>query len=95
MTHIEQRLAERNITIATEALWNIARKVGKVSSAVLLGRVAHQGQQNGAYRSRSESNGDLVILLVRGARPVTIMYRRSNQPFTAEALHVNQVIELQ
>ncbi len=95
MTHIEQRLAERNIQIATTALWDIARKIGFTPTAVLLGKVPVQGSQDCEYRNRTESNGELVILIVRDSRPVTVMFRRDNQPFTAQALKVNQVLTVQ
>lgn len=92
MTHCQQRLSERNLEIAEEALWKIARFVG--NAAVLLARLGNHVGQEGAFRSREESNGDLVILIVRDSKPVTIMYRRSDQPFTAVALRVNQVYEI-
>ncbi len=95
MTHCQIRLAERNITIEDWKLNKIASHFSKVSSvAVLLVRLdAHKGCE-GAYRSRESSNGDLVVLIVRDAKPITIMFRRSNQPFTAESLKVKQVVEL-
>lgn len=92
MTHCQQRLAERNLEIAEEALWKIARFVG--NAAVLLARLDNHVGQEGAYRGREESNGDLVVLIVRDSKPVTIMYRRSDQPFTTEAMRVNQVYEI-
>lgn len=93
MTHIEQRLAERNITIDMSKLQVIAKSCGMTSAAVLLGNVPAVND-TGAYRSRTESNGDLVILIVRDAKPITIMFRRSNQPFTEQALHVEKVYTL-
>lgn len=90
MTHIEQRLAERNISIDYSKLVLIAKSCGMTSAAILLGNVPAVND-TGAYRSRTESNGDMVVMIVRDARPVTIMFRRSNQPFTAQALSVNKV----
>lgn len=92
MTHIEQRLAERNIHIEYDKLCVIAKHCS-TSAAILLGHVPAQND-TGAYRSREESNGDLVVLIVRNGEPKTIMFRRSNQPFTAEAMHVRAVYTL-
>lgn len=95
MTHCEERLAERNIHIEAWKLVKIANYFNTVSScAVLLTRLDESINDTGAYRTREESNGDLVILIVRNGEPKTVMYRRSNQPLTAEALHVKQVVEL-
>ncbi len=95
MTHLQERLAERNLAYRPEALTKIARHFGNTSAAVLLARLDnHQGVE-GAYRSRQESNGDLVILICRNGEAKTIMYRRSNQPITPEALNVRHVVELE
>ena len=42
------------------------------------------GHENGA------SNGDRAIAIVRGGCVVTVMFRRSTQPFTPDALHVDR-----
>jgi len=40
----------------------------------------------------SGSNGDTVVVIVRGGEVTTVMLRRSwNQPFTPEALNVDRV----
>jgi len=93
MTHIEQRLAERNIAIDYSKLVVIAQHIGNTSAAVLLGTCTPVND-TGAYRSREESNGDMVVLIVRDGKPITIMYRRSNQPFTPDALNVRKVYTL-
>lgn len=94
MNHIQQRLAERDIAIELWKLNKIASSFS-VSTAVVLARLdEHMGCKDGAYRTRSESNGDLVVMIVRDAKPITIMYRRSNQPLVPDALHVKQVVEL-
>lgn len=92
--HVADRLAERNIVIELWKLNKIAQYFGSVSTAVVLARLDNHVGQDGAYRTRSESNGDLVILIVRDAKPITVMYRRSNQPLLPDALHVKQVVEL-
>lgn len=92
MTHCEQRLSERNIRIQHEKLVQIAKCAGK-DAAVLLGKVPYQDDGTDYY-SRNESNGECVVLIVRNYEPKTIMYRRSNQPFTPEALRVAKVFSL-
>lgn len=91
MKHIVDRLNERNIQITPNQIVDIAQKY--ISAAIILQKSSHVGQE-GAYRTRTESNGDLVVLIVRNRYPVTIMYRRSNQPATPEALHVMQVVDI-
>ena len=90
--HIIDRLAERNIELAVEKIDYIAKQCD--NAAIILLRQEFKGQADGAYRSRSESNGDLVVMIVRNHFPVTIMFRRSDQPKTAEAMHVQFVIDL-
>jgi len=90
--HITERLAERNISIDIDKLCAITAYYEN-AAIILMKQAQHQGQE-GAYRTRTESNGDLVVLIVRNHYPVTVMYRRSNQPATAEAMRVNQVVNL-
>jgi hypothetical protein len=90
--HIADRLAERNISIDIDKLCAITAYYEN-AAIILMKQDQHHGQE-GAYRTRTESNGDLVVLIIRNHYPVTVMYRRSNQPATAEAMRVNQVIDL-
>jgi len=90
--HITERLAERNISIDIDKLCAITAYYEN-AAIILMKQEVHHGQE-GAYRTRTESNGDLVVLIIRNHYPVTVMYRRSNQPSTAEAMRVNQVIDL-
>lgn len=92
MTHIEQRLQERHIAIDYSKLCQIARSAGK-DAAVLLGTVPYTDTGTD-YHSRQESNGELVVMIVRNGEPKTVMFRRENQPFTAEALRVEKVYTL-
>ena len=96
MSHAEERLIGRIIERAGEsrenavALLNRARKMARESrvdsEAVLLAKVAFQGE---AWSN--ESNGDHVWAIIRDSRLVTIMFRRSTQPATPEALRVDHV----
>lgn len=94
MTHTQQRLIERGIKIPDSELNKIALSCN-VDSAVILAKLdTHKGDNSNGYYQRQESNGDLIVLIVRNSRPITIMYRRSNQPQTAQALKVSNVIDL-
>ena len=92
MTHIEKRLQERDIHISKAVLIGLCYEYN--NAAVIIARQSHYGQDTGDYMTRKESNGDLVVLIIRDNRPVTIMYRRSSQTNTAAQLRVNQVIDI-
>lgn len=92
MTHIEQRLQERGIYISNAVITGLCYEYD--NAAIILQRVQHYGQNDGNYCERQESNGDLIVLIIRDNRPVTIMYRRSSQTNTAQQLRVNQVIDI-
>jgi hypothetical protein len=94
MTHLESRLIERNITLSMAQLTGIVYEYGDSDCAVVIAKCEFSGQNVGKYRSRLESNGDLVVLIIRQHEAKTIMYRRSNQPLTPEAMNVKQVIDL-
>lgn len=89
MVHVSQRLAERGITIPEREIDGIARSCRKDTAVIL----CHLDRVNYVRDGYIGSNGDLVILIVRNYRPVTIMFRRSNQPLTPDALRVNEVID--
>lgn len=89
MSHLSERLAERGITIPKGELEGVACKC-RQDTAIVLCRLAQSNPVSNGYIG---SNGDLVILIIRNRRPVTIMYRRTNQPLTCDALHVSEVID--
>lgn len=88
MVHITQRLQERGINISPRDIVDIARSC-QCDTAVILCQCEEKRVDHGYIGS----NGDLVILIVRQCHPVTIMFRRSNQPLTPEALRVGQIID--
>jgi hypothetical protein len=88
MVHVSQRLAERGISIPQWEIDGIARGC-RHDTAVILCQVECRMVADGYIGS----NGDLVILIVRHKYPVTIMYRRSNQPLTTQALQVDEIID--
>jgi len=89
-----QRLHERGINLHPFTLESDAESC-KQDSALLLFTLKSEVNTSGriAYTERNESNGNRVILIVRGNKPFTIMYRRENQPLTCEALRVKAVID--
>lgn len=93
MSHLQERLAQRSIKIQDSTLWNIAKGL-RIDSAVLVARLdSHMGTNDGDFTTRTESNGDLVYLIVRDSRPVTIFYRRSSQTNTAQQMRVQQIVD--
>ena len=88
MVHLTQRLAERGIDITPSQLVGLAREC-RQDTAVILTRCQIRLVADGNIGS----NGDLVILIVRSCRPITIMFRRSNQPLTPSALKVDAIID--
>ena len=48
--------------------------------------------ESGPYRTREESNGSVLWAIVRDCRLITFLLRRTNQPSTAAALRVDEVI---
>lgn len=92
--HITERLNERHIKLNPAIIEQLANSA-KTDSAVLITKLNnHIGSTNNDYYSRAESNGNLVFLIIRGNKPITIMYRRDNQPMTTNALRVNAIIDL-
>lgn len=92
MSHIEQRLLERDIHISKVVLTGLCYEYN--NAAIILAKQSHYGQNDGDYMTRPESNGDMVVLIIRDHKAITIMYRRSSQTNTAQQLRVNQVIDL-
>ena len=93
-THVLERLQSRNIRINPRVIEQIAHNTSTDAAILLTKLNNHIGSTNNDYYARQESNGDLVYLIVRDNRPITIMYRRSNQPSTPESMRVNVVIDL-
>jgi hypothetical protein len=55
---------------------------------------SHIGSMDADCYARKESNGDMVVLIVRTNNPVTIMYRRKNQNNTPDGLRVEKLVDL-
>lgn len=93
MPHYMQRIEERMPDLAPRLL-DIARSVESLrlakDTAVLVHELpALRGDTQANILDRA-SNGDQVWAIVRGGRVVTMMFRRSTQPATAEAMRVEQ-----
>ena len=87
--HLQERLKERGLKFSEIYLLALALECEK-DTAILL----HDTKIHKCRIDQEESNGNLVILIVREKRPVTIMFRRDNQPFTPSALKVDAVRKL-
>ena len=96
MTHTEERLQDRNIRLTPSQIMGYVYEYGDLAQhvAVIIGRVDFQGDSSVAYRNRHESNGDLIVLIIRKGQDKTIMFRRSNQNNTPEGLRVNRLVDL-
>jgi len=88
--HTIKRLKERGIKYSTTELNTLAKKI-EHDAAVLLAVLDAEKNKG----DRKKSNGDCVILIVRDRLPITIMFRRQNQPFTSRALAVDAVYRLE
>ena len=96
MTHAAQRAVERCSKAGLDPLPllakanNLARRYPETHLAVRLAELPAQvGEAWG-----KQSNGDQVWAVCRNGRPVTVMLRRSTQPPTAAAPHVQRVLAL-
>lgn len=89
MNHIQERLQERNINIPLTVINNLADHCINDTALILAHLDTAHGDSVSNYCDRGESNGDLVVLIVRNNRPNTIMYRRSSQTNTANQLRVD------
>ena len=89
--HVKKRVQDRYLSFHYKNLMDIAKRC-EVDTAVILSIGKHMGQATGNYHDRKESNGDMVILIVRHKKPITIMFRRSDQKPTAKAMRVEKLI---
>lgn len=94
MSHLQARLKERNIKISDSFLYLLAFSAQEDTAFVIKYLDCHMGSTEKDYYNRKESNGDMVVLIVRGNHPVTIMYRRKNQDDTKEGLRVGKYLDL-
>lgn len=94
MNHLQTRLAERKINISMSELYEKASRCDVDTAIVIKKLDAIQNDSNKSFFSRQESNGDLVILIVRNQKPYTIMYRRSEQNMSPLSMRVKEVLYL-
>lgn len=87
--HISQRLKERNLNLSEAFILAVIKESKGKDTAALIKRISDPVFY---YGDVPESNGDLVILIIRNNRPVTVFFRRSDQPFEEKALRVEQCI---
>jgi hypothetical protein len=94
MSHLQARLQERNIEIDDSFLYLLAFSAQEDIAFVIKYLDCHKGSAEENYYARTESNGDMVVLVVRENKPITIMYRRKNQDNTRKGLRVGKFINL-
>lgn len=92
--HIYQRLNERGLSFSMEYLISLAKKCENDTAILLCILDEYRNDSDLDFCQRKESNGNLVILIVRNQDPITIMFRRTEQPFTPEALKVDETMVL-
>jgi hypothetical protein len=85
------RIGEFADKIDLDSLSLLRERYAHKDIAVVIGKtgIGFQPKQN-----RNESNGDLVIAVIRRGTLCTVFYRRSSQPLTPEALRVEEIIKL-
>jgi hypothetical protein len=90
---ITGRLYENGVRVSESAIIGLCYECD-TDTAVILTQVDHKGDNSTPYYGRMDSNGDLVVLIIRNHNPVTLMFRRSNQTNTPAQLRVNKIIDL-
>ena len=97
--HINKRLDERGLSINPEILQRMVNRC-EGDTALILFKLekCNKDYPDNNYCSRKESNGDLVVLVVRHKYPITIMYRRRSQDKDLDsmkvALNVNSAYDI-
>jgi len=92
--HIKERCQDRNVEISENILSNLASQCC-CDTALLLCRFSEiKNDSDKDFYDREESNGDLLFLIVRRKRPVTIFFRRSDQNNTLDGLRVNLIEDI-
>lgn len=87
LPHVQKKLEERGLKYSEIFLRAVAKDC-QVDTAVVLDILAKPVP----YKNDTESNGNMVIMIVRNQFPVTIMFRRSNQPLTPKSLDVREIL---
>jgi hypothetical protein len=95
MTRIAQRVddnATQRAILASCERW-AARVDASMTHAIIIGRVpVARGRMTFEDDGRGISNGTVAVLIVKDGRMVTLFWRREAQPFTREALRVDNVV---
>lgn len=86
--HVRKQMEERGLRYEEKFLLELAEKC-KVDTAIILEKLPRAVE----YQNQYDSNGDLVILIVRNKYPVTVFFRRSwNQEISKSSLSVREII---
>jgi hypothetical protein len=85
----DDNVSQRILARANRAASTLSRSQ---SHAVLLWRDGtHQGDTHANYHSRMTSNGTLCVAIIRHGTLVTVMWRREDQPWSPDAMSVDNV----
>jgi hypothetical protein len=95
MMHYMERINERTPDLAPI----IERRIVKAATSLPTGNHAvyiyrlpeFRGSSDKNYYARRESNGNLVVAIIRKGIVCTVMLRRDNQPATPESMSVENV----
>lgn len=96
MSHHTQRLTDRPFTqvLTVAQIAGLCVECDEDTAVIVAKHDQQHGQTTGDYHSRTESNGEYIILIIRNHKAVTTFYRRSNQPMTPTALRVANILDL-
>ena len=87
--HIHERLKQRGLSFSEIFIRACCKDYSQKDTALVLAKLPEEREFVG---NENSSNGDLVILIIRSGKPVTIMFRRSNnQPLSPQALRVEEI----
>ncbi len=82
IAHIHDRIARRDLDVTVPELADVAKMYAEDTAVILGKRISAEGIKYGY---------DVIILIVRNSRPVTIMTRRQSQNFDKRNFNVQKV----
>ncbi len=83
--HLKDRIARRDLTITLQDCAEVAKQYPDDTAVILGKRVSSEGAKYGY---------ELIILIVRSSRPITIMTRRESQNFTTANFGVKKIARI-
>ena len=83
--HLKDRIARRDLTVTLDDLREVAAQYPQDTAVILGKRVSSEGPQYGY---------ELIILIVRSSKPITIMTRRESQNYTCANFGVKKIARI-